>query len=412
MMSVEGPLLSALIARLPDPKFNLAAYGVAFSFALVIEAPIIMMLSAATTLVRNRQSYLSLKKFNLALMILLTVFMIVLVIPAIFYFIAEDLIGLPVEVSHLTHLALIIMIPWPAAIGFRRFYQGVLIRNDQTRKVAYGTIIRLLTIVITAFTLFYSTKIPGALVGAAALSIAVTFEAIATRFMAAKIVRQIKEGTLIENSNYNVNQKQIMSFYYPLALTSLLTLGVQPFVTFFIGQSRQPIESLAVMPVVTSFVFIFRGLGLSFQEVVVALLGDNKEGYLQLKLFAIKLAVILAGTLMIIAFTPLSDFWFKSVSGLTDYLADIASEPLMIMSFFPALTVLICFQRGTLVSVKNTKPITFGTAVEFITIIVVLFIAIKYFSAIGAIAATISFVLGRIAANVYLMPAFLKAVKN
>lgn len=410
MMSVEGPLLSALIARLPDPKFNLAAYGVAFSFALVIEAPIIMMLSAATTLVRNRQSYLSLRKFNLALMVLLTVFMILLVIPAIFYFIAEDLIGLPVEVSHLTHLALIIMIPWPAAIGFRRFYQGVLIRNDQTRKVAYGTIIRLLTIVVTAFTLFYSTKIPGALVGAAALSTAVTFEAIATRLMAAKIVRQIKDGTLIENSNYDVSQKQIMSFYYPLALTSLLTLGVQPFVTFFIGQSRQPIESLAVMPVVTSFVFIFRGLGLSFQEVVVALLGDKKEGYAQLKLFAIRLAAILAGLLILIAFTPLSDFWFKGVSGLTDYLADIASEPLMIMSFFPALTVLICFQRGTLVSVKNTKPITYGTAIEFITIIVVLFIAIKYFNAIGAVAATVSFVFGRIVANVYLVRPFLKAV--
>lgn len=410
MMSVEGPLLSALIARLPDPKFNLAAYGVAFSFALVIEAPIIMMLSAATTLVRNRQSYLSLRKFNLALMVLLTVFMILLVIPAIFYFIAEDLIGLPVEVSNLTHLALIIMIPWPAAIGFRRFYQGVLIRNDQTRKVAYGTIIRLLTIIITAFTLFYSTKIPGALVGAAALSTAVTFEAIATRLMAAKIVRQIKDGTLIENSNYDVSQKQIISFYYPLALTSLLTLGVQPFVTFFIGQSRLPIESLAVMPVVTSFVFIFRGLGLSFQEVVVALLGDKKEGYAQLKLFAIRLAAILAGLLILIAFTPLSDFWFKGVSGLTDYLADIASEPLMIMSFFPALTVLICFQRGTLVSVKNTRPITYGTAVEFVTIIVVLFIAIKYFNAIGAVAATVSFVFGRIAANVYLVRPFLKAV--
>lgn len=412
MMSVEGPLLSALIARLPDPKFNLAAYGVAFSFALVIEAPVIMMLSAATTLVRNRQSYLSLRKFNLALMFLLTVFMVLLVTPPIFYFIAEYLIGLPVEVSHLTHLSLIIMIPWPAAIGFRRFYQGVLIRNDQTRKVAYGTMIRLLTIIITAFTLFYSTKIPGALVGAAALSMAVTFEAIATRFMAAKIVQQIKEGALIENSNYNVNQKQIMSFYYPLALTSLLTLGVQPFVTFFIGQSRQPIESLAVMPVVTSFVFIFRGLGLSFQEVVVALLGDKKEGYVQLKLFAVRLAAILAGLLVLIAFTPLADFWFKNVSGLTDYLADMASEPLMIMSFFPALTVLICFQRGTLVSVKNTRPITYGTAVEFVTIIIVLFIAIKYFDAIGAVAATVSFVFGRVAANIYLMPPTISSLKS
>ncbi|MFO7525236.1 MAG: hypothetical protein R6W68_07260, partial [Ignavibacteriaceae bacterium] len=117
MMSVEGPFLSALIARLPDPKFNLAAYGVAFSFALVIEAPVIMMLSAATTLVRIRQSYLSFRKFNLVLIGLLTLLMIILVIPSVFYFIAEDLIGLPSEVSHLTHSAMIIMIPWPGAIG-------------------------------------------------------------------------------------------------------------------------------------------------------------------------------------------------------------------------------------------------------------------------------------------------------
>ena len=48
MMSLEGPYLSALIARLAEPKFNLAAYGIAFSLALIIEAPVIMMMSAST----------------------------------------------------------------------------------------------------------------------------------------------------------------------------------------------------------------------------------------------------------------------------------------------------------------------------------------------------------------------------
>jgi progressive ankylosis protein len=412
MMSVEGPFLSALIARLPDPKFNLAAYGVAFSFALVIEAPVIMMLSAATTLVRNTQSYYELRKFNIIMIIVLTLMMLLLVFPPVFYFIAEDLIGLPAEVSHLTHLAIIIMIPWPGAIGIRRFYQGILIRNNMTRRVAYGTVIRITTIVITATLLYSFTKLPGALLGAAALSTAVIFEAIASRIMAKRIISKIKSSSTDDNIKYNLNTKSITSFYFPLAITSLLTLGVQPFVTFFIGQSRLAIDSLAVMPVVTSFVFIFRGLGLSFQEVVVALLGEQKEGYQQLKIFAVRLAFILAGMLVIIAFTPLSDFWFKGVSGLTDYLADIASEPLMIMSFFPALTVLVCFQRGTLVSVKNTRPITYGTAIEFITIIVVLFIAIKYFDAIGAVAATVSFVLGRIAANLYLMPPTISSLKT
>ena len=54
MMATEGPFLVAIIARLPDPTFNLAAYGVAFALAILIEAPVIMLMSAATSLVRDR----------------------------------------------------------------------------------------------------------------------------------------------------------------------------------------------------------------------------------------------------------------------------------------------------------------------------------------------------------------------
>ena len=57
MMSIEGPFLAAVIARLADPKHNLAAYGVAFSFALIIEAPVIMILSASLALVAGKHSY-------------------------------------------------------------------------------------------------------------------------------------------------------------------------------------------------------------------------------------------------------------------------------------------------------------------------------------------------------------------
>jgi hypothetical protein len=64
-----------------------------------------------------------------------------------------------------------------------------------------------------------------------------------------------------------------------------LTLGVHPVVTFFIGKSRFAIESLAVLPVVNSLVFIFRGLGLSYQEVGVALLGERYEEYTPLRNF-------------------------------------------------------------------------------------------------------------------------------
>ena len=410
MMSVEGPYLSALIARSAEPKFNLAAYGIAFSLALIIEAPVIMMMSASTALVKDYQSFKQLRKFNYILSLSLTATMIVFILPPIFYFVTEDLIGLPREVSYLTHLAVMILIPWPGAIGYRRFYQGILIRNNLTRLVAYGTIIRLISMSITAFILFKFTDVPGVVVGASALSTAVICEAIASKFMVSKFLARLKSRSNETQSELSI--KEIVKFYYPLALTSLLTLGIQPFVTFFIGQSRMPLESFAVMPVVTSFVFIFRGLGLSYQEVVVALIGDNMSGFLQLKRFAGKLALILASVLMLIAFTPLAEIWFRDVSGLSESLTEFAKLPLMIMSFFPALTVLISFQRAVLVKGNDTKQITYGTAIEFIGIILVVAICIKFFSLVGAVAATIAFVIGRMAACGYLLPPTISSLKK
>jgi O-antigen/teichoic acid export membrane protein len=302
-----------------------------------------------------------------------------------------------------------ILIPWPGAIGYRRFYQGLLINNDMTRRVAYGTIIRLMAMSSIAILLFIY-DVSGVIVGATALSSGVVMEAIAVRIMSKSIVRKIT--ATINDIEEKLTYKEIYHFYYPLALTSIIGLGVQPLVTFFVGQSRLAIESLAVLPVVTSFVFIFRALGLSYQEVIIALIGEKKEGYEQLKKFALILAASLVIVLGLFAFTPLADFWFITVSGLSDSLANLARLPLMIMFFFPALTVLISIQRGLLVSSKNTKPVTVGTIIEFTIIVILLFILIQLFGMIGAVAATISFVVGRIATNIYLMPSSLRSLKK
>ena len=136
MMASEGPFLAAIIARLPEAKFNLAAYGVSFAFAILIEAPVIMIMSASTALVEDRSSFRRLRNFTYMLNAGATVAMLVIIVPPIFDFIMQDLIGLPIEVSALVHTSLVILLPWPAAIGYRRFYQGILIRDGRTRLVA------------------------------------------------------------------------------------------------------------------------------------------------------------------------------------------------------------------------------------------------------------------------------------
>jgi hypothetical protein len=409
MMAVENPFLTAIIARLPGPKFNLAAFGVAFSFALIAEAPIIMLMSASTALVTNSDAYFKLRRFTYLLNSGITLVLLIGLIPPIFYFIAEGLIELPPHVARLTYVALILLIPWPAAIGFRRFYQGILIRSNLTRRVAYGTIIRLTTMAGAAVVLF-SLKLPGAYVGAGALSTGVTCEAIASRLMANSSIKNLLQH---ENSHFKkrpLSYKFIAKFYFPLALMSTLSLGVHPFVTFFVGRSRFAIESLAVLPVINSLVFLFRSLGLSYMEVVVALLGKKNEKYIPLRDFAWFLGIVLLGGLAVIAFTPMAAVWFHHVAGLSLELAQFSYLPTRVLAILPGLTLLISLQRGILINSKHTSPITWATIIEVGIIIGVLYISITHLDTVGAVAAAYAFTLGRLAANLYLFPHQFKAV--
>ncbi|MFZ1291523.1 MAG: hypothetical protein WAR79_15615 [Melioribacteraceae bacterium] len=400
MMSFEGPFLAAIIARLVDPKYNLAAYGVAFSFALIIEAPVIMMMSASTALVKDYSSFKKLRNFNFLVSGIITSFMLIILSPSIFNYIAIELISLEKEVARLTYKAFFVLLPWPGAIGYRRFYQGIMIRNNLTKRVAYGTVIRLVMMSLTAISLFSLTNIDGAVVGAFSLSVAVISEAIASRFMVNNILLKIKNE--IVSSRQILTYKEILNFYYPLALTSFIGLGVHPLVAFFIGQSRMSLESLAVLPVINSLVFIFRSLGLSYQEVVIALVGEKGEQYFPIVKYAKRLGLVLALGLITIAITPISYFWFSTVSGLSKELSTFSVFPTIIISIMPAFTVLISLQRAFLVAFKNTTPITLATIIEVTVIIVSLFVSIKIFDLTGITSSMIAFIVGRICAVVFL----------
>lgn len=409
MMAIEQPFLISFIARLEDAKYNLAAFGIAGSFAMIVEAPIIMLMSASTALVTGRNSYKKLKKFTDILNALITGIQLIILIPPVFNFIVIHLMEVPEEVAKLAHVALLIFLPWAASIGYRRFYQGILIQNNLPRRVTYGTLVRLSVIVIVGLFLYFS-GVKGAYVGAGAMSLAVLIESIATRKMVSGSLRALlqKEDT----TNGNLRLRSIAKFYFPLALTSLLSLGVHPFVTFFLGRSNMAIESLAVLPVVNSLVFIFRSPGLSYQEVNIALIGKDRQNYMVLRNFAIFLAVLVTVLITVMAFTPLANLWFINVSGLSNELADLAYLPLKILILLPALTVLLNYQRSLLIIKGNTAPISVATAVELTGILIVLLVCVVFLNLVGVVAAAISYMVGRTISNLYLTPKQSAAVKS
>ena len=399
MMAVEGPFLAAVIARLAEPKINLAAYGVAFSLAVLVEAPVIMMMSAATALVDGAESYRRLRTFLWQLNGVITAVMLLLLTPPAWDLAAHRLIGLDPQVADLAHRSLLILLPWPAAIGYRRFCQGLLIRAGLTRRVAWGTVIRLAAMAAVAFTTHAMSPLPGAMVGACALSAGVLAEAVASRLMAAGTIRQLLATSSVQPPTWG----DIHRFYRPLALTSTIALSVAPLVTFFMGKARFSLESLAVLPVINALVFIFRTPGLSFQEVAIAMLGRSWDNLARVRQFAALLAGATTLGFAAIALTPLADVWLERVSGLAPELAAFAKLPLKVIVLMPAMSVLLSLQRSLLVARRDTGPITWASVLEVVGIAMVLLVTIGAGNWVGATAAAVAYLVGRAAANIYLL---------
>ncbi len=405
MMAAEGPFLAAMIARMPGPEFNLGAYGVAFALAILIEAPVIMLMSAATSLVKDRISYLKMRNFSRGLILGTTLLLLIVLVPGVYRWLTETLLQLPAEVADLTYGALWFFLPWPSAIGYRRFLQGVLIRAGKTRLVAMGTLIRLLAMTVAALLGYLLLDIPGAWVGGLALGTGVTVEAIAARFMAAETVRDLlaEEG----NSAYTgrtVTYRAIATFYLPLALTSLIGLTIQPLLTFFMGRSVSPVESLAIYPVVHSLSFFFRSVGFAYQDAAIALIGERFEHYRELRRFCFTLGAVATAGLALVAFTPLFQLWFTVLSGLTPELTSFALIPARIIVPLPFLSVLLSFQRAILVEGRRTQHITWASVIE-VTAVAVLFLTLGFgFEVVGATAAFTAFLGGRLLSTVYLVP--------
>jgi progressive ankylosis protein len=398
MMALEGPFLAAVIARLADPTFNLAAYGVAFAFAILVESPVIMLMSASTALVEDARSYRKLRAFAATLNVLSTALLVALLFPPVFSLVLRSGLGLPPEVADLVYGALWILLPWPAAIGYRRFLHGLLIRAGYTRRIMLGTMVRLGGMAITGVALA-GTGIPGAWLGAGALSAGVVLEAGLAWWMSRDVIRRLREedgeegnrtarpapthpvsgtgnvGALGEAATTGTRETEeeldfraILHFYYPLALTSFIGLTTQPILTFFMGRAPAPVESLALFPVIMALYFIFGTLGLSFQEAAIALVGRRGEYRRELGRFAAGLAVVASGGLGLIAFTPMARIWFEGVSGLEPQLAALAFAPAQIIAIGPALSVVMGFQRALLVQARRTRPITIATGIEVTTI--------------------------------------------
>lgn len=362
MMMLEGPAVQGAIGRLANPALNLAAWGLTMSLSLLIESPVIMLLATAIALVKDGQSYRALRRFVVKTCLVCTVATGLVAFTPLFDVLAHRVMGQPASIVHAARPAMQIMLFWTAAIGWRRFYQGILVGHRRTHLVSWGTAIRLFAAVTTAVLLAHWGAISGAAVGGCAIIVAVVVEAIATSFFALPVVeREVLPAA--PTGDGPLTQRAIFHFHLPLATTTLLTLVAQPLTATALAFLAQPELNLAAAPVVFMLLLVMRGWGFALQEITVAQ-ARRPEAQPALKRFAWIVGLVSTTATALIVFTPLMSFYLGRVIQAPPLIWPYVRIGVGIGVMLPLLTSLGSWARGMLMATGRPNAVYHGMAVN------------------------------------------------
>jgi hypothetical protein len=400
LMGAEGPLFTWCVASMEAQKINLAAFGsIAFPIALVIEGPIIMLLAASTALCKDWQSYRKVRRFMIAASVALTALHILVAFTPLYYVVVGDILGIPEEFHAAGRTGLMIFTPWTAAIAYRRFLQGVLIRFGQSRLVMIGTMMRLGVLLTTLVLLREYSGWSGIAVGSTAVALGVTAEAFFARWAVGPVLRE--RMPKLDPAADVITRSSFLKFYVPLAMTPLLTLFIGPAGAAAMARMPEDQLSLAAWQVVHALVFLTRSTGFAFNEVVVAQL-DQPGARVALKRFALTVAVCTSSVLALLALTPLSDFILGNVYNLEPDLQKICATALLFAIAMPAYQVFQSYYQGQLVHAKRTRGITEAVAIYVAIALTGLFVGVQWNAFTGIFTAITVFSIGGITQTLWL----------
>lgn len=358
IMSAGQPVVQAGLARLPDPELTLAAYGVAFYVALLLEAPIVMLLVTATALVRDERTYRFTRNamWMFCIGVVATSAAVALWQP-LYDLVFLRLLGFPADVASAARPGLIALIPWAGAVGVRRYYQGVLIRFGQTKVVSIGSVVRLATMVVALLVGIALLPQHGVMVGGLALLAGVIADMFVAVFFARRLLLQhVLPAESDEAQPAGLKMIPFLAFFIPLIMTTALRFIGRPLMLSGIARSYEPMLALAAFPVATGTLQMFSGFVQMLQQVTVAQIKDAQSAQV-VQRFVLMVTAGCTALVALVAFTPLANLYHGQAIGLEGAVLSMANVSLRLIVPAAGLTALQAYLQGLMIRQSRTMTV-------------------------------------------------------
>jgi progressive ankylosis protein len=388
-MALGDPLTITTLAHLPDARSNIAAVGVAKAIAIFCESPIIMLLHASNALAPTQASRRALWQFALIASGSMSLLLALTTIPAIFTIVGEGWLGVAPSLSGTIRSTLAIVILWPFAIGWRRYFQGLLIHSGESNAVAMAGIIRLLVvggILAGGFLL----RANGAVVAGMSLVWGVIAEAVVVTFLARRL-GATKPPELVSTPELPKDFAGVWKFYAPLGGTMILGWGARAALVGIVARANDGSIALAAWPAAWGLVIVVANSTRMVQQIIIRnrkLLTDRV-----LIIFAITVGLVCSLILLSVSGTPLSQDAIGWFVGNDPELIARVRPVLLICAVMPLLVSLQNALQGFLVSEGRTWGVNQAAGVGAVVMLVAAYVGTQL-GQNGAIAAALGMMLG------------------
>ncbi|MHB1130862.1 MAG: hypothetical protein ACYC4L_00555 [Chloroflexota bacterium] len=393
LMMVETPLVIAGVSRLPNAELELAAYGVmtALTWWLVnIGTPLV---HTGNALGRTRAAFSLLRNFALGVSVFATALAAAIYFTPAYGGMVEGLLGANPVVAAAAHPGTQLMLATSFAIGYRRFYQGVLIRHGYTGLVGWLTLSRALTVGAMVWAGVSWGQWSGATLAAAAMAGSTSVECVLVCIFAESVLRG-KNGPRWEpEGSLRLSYLSALRFYLPLALVMLLNGTARPIITAALTRLPEPVISLAAFPVAYGVFNVIYSPLYPLIQTVIALVRDG-HSYRVVVRFTRAVCVLGWVVLMMATLTPAAEYYLTAVLGVPEQVRVAALPAVQVFSFYLLLMAFHNVYQGLLVAARRTLETQFASIANVATIALVLATGVAWGGAAGVVVGAAAFVAG------------------
>ena len=353
VMALGDPLMTMTLARLPMAHANIAAVGVAKSLAVFFESPIIMVLHASNALAPTALSRRAMARFTVIAAAVLTGSLLVLLTPPVFDVVGRNVLGLEPELLRLVYRTLCLLLLWPAVIGWRRYFQGLLIQGGFSDAVGRASLGRLAA-VVGVLGVGYRLGLPGWLVAGAALMAGLIMEAAWVTVSAQTIELPARHSS----ADLPQNVRGVWRFYWPLANAMLVIWGGRALLIGIVARAVDGPAALTVWPAAWGLILVVANATRMVQQIIIRGQGEDDKVLLT---FAVLVGAGCSLLLLLIGGTAVGTSVLEAFVG-QDAVLVAGVQPVIL--FGAAIPVLVALQNalsGFLIRRGLTAPVNGAT---------------------------------------------------